>query len=77
MPPAASTLPLGSSVAVKANRAVFMLPVAVHVPGVWAVVVVADMPVTKTGFAVADLLHQPKLGEARLSKEQNRLRRVD
>ena len=40
-----------------------MLPVAVHVPGVCAVAVVADMPVTKTGFpdeAVADLLQPTK-----------------
>src|SRR5207249_11221153 len=51
------------SVAVKAWRAVFMLPVAVHVPGVCAGVVVPDIPVTKTGFpneSVTDLLHPAK-----------------
>jgi hypothetical protein len=40
-----------------------MLPVAVHVPAVCAVVVVADIPVSKTGFpneSVADLLHSTK-----------------
>jgi len=40
-----------------------MLPVAVHVPGVCAGVVVPDIPVTKTGFpneSVTDLLHPTK-----------------
>jgi hypothetical protein len=32
MPPAISTLPEGSSVAVAANRAIFMLLVAVNMP---------------------------------------------
>src|SRR5439155_18139509 len=54
-----STFPLFRSVAVWLERAVVMLPVAVHVPGVWASAVVADIPVTK-GFpneSVTDLLN--------------------
>jgi hypothetical protein len=44
-----------------------MLPVAVHVPDVCAVVVVADIPVFKTGFLkefVADLLDPTKARQA-------------
>ena len=68
-PPATKTLPFVSSVAVKLLRPILMLPVAVHVPGVAAVAAVATVPVT-------DLLN-PAKARRRVSKEQNRLRRVD
>ena len=54
------------SVAVWLERAVFMLPVAVHKPGVDGVSLVGTVPVFKTGFpneSVADLLHPTKARE--------------
>src|SRR6185436_13233009 len=53
-PPATRTFPFVSNVAVKYHwRATLMLPVAVHVPGVDGVSLVATVPVT-------DLLNPPK-----------------
>src|SRR5207244_3389034 len=72
LPPATRTLPLASSVAVKPMRSMLMLPVAVHMPAVCAVAVVADIPVFKTGFpneSVADLLH-PTTARRRLIEQR-------
>ena len=59
-PPATRIFPLFSGVIVELLRAVFMLPVAVHVPGVCDGAVVADIPVGKIGFrneSAADLVN--------------------
>src|SRR5262245_52531663 len=59
-PPATRTFPFVSSVAVKATRPKFMLPVGVHVPGVCAGASWRASPDTETGFPnefVTDLLN--------------------
>src|SRR5437016_3063275 len=54
VPPVTRIFPLFSSVAVERKRAVFMLPVAVHVPGVCAIAIA-------TGVWSADLLNAAKV----------------